>query len=211
MSENKPHTHNELYSAIFDTTEIKEYSHEAREEVADLISEMNFHDILDLDCGTGLLLEQIFQKKSDIQASGFDYALPRLEMARERLKDYPVDFKFGQAIQLPYEDNSFDIVVSTTTFHHYKQPRRVLNEVHRVLRPGGTFIICDTYLSSTLRYLNALSKPVNDVADMTIYSKKDIWRLLNASGFTGIQWRLMNKFAYLVKATASDMPLIHEF
>ncbi len=202
---------NELTAAAFHTEAFKQFSHDAREEVADIIADMNIHTLLDLDCGTGLLLDQVLSKRPDIDASGFDYSIVRVKQARERLNDKNVDLRFGQAIQLPYPDNSFDAVVSTTTFHHYKQPAKVLREVHRVLKPDGEFIICDTYLSSTLRYLNSVAKPLNKVADMQIYSKKDIWRLLNATGFTGIQWRLMNKFAYLVKAKASDMPLIHEF
>ena len=204
-------TAGELLAAIFDTSEFKQFSHDAREEVADLLAGQDFDRILDLDCGTGLLLEQLFEKCPNIEARGFDYRLEDLSKAKERLRGKNVSFDFGQAINLPYPDNSFDIFVSTTTFHHYKQPHKVMSEVRRVLKPNGMFIICDTYLSSMLRYLNMISKPVNDVTDMALYSKKKIWQMLNAAGFTGIQWRLLNKYAYLVRAHAAEMPLIEEF
>ncbi|MGI6109459.1 MAG: class I SAM-dependent methyltransferase, partial [Eubacteriaceae bacterium] len=170
-----------------------------------------FETILDLDCGTGLLLEQLFEKCPNIKAYAFDYSLDRLKKARKRLAGTNTEFEFGQAINLPYLDNSFDIVVSTTSFHHYKQPEKVMSEVRRVLKSGGLFVICDTYLNSTLRYLNLMARPLNEVADMALYSKKQIWQMLNATGFTGVQWRLLNKYAYLVKATAAEMPLIEEF
>lgn len=200
----------ELLSTIFNTADFKKYSHQCRNDVVELLEKEDFDNLLDLDCGTGLLLEQILEKIPDANVSGFDYGLERIEKAKKRFDGKDIDFQFGQAINLPYEDNSFDVIVSTTTFHHYEQPKKVLNEVYRVLKPNGTFIICDTYLGSMLRYLNKISKPVNEVSGMNLYSKKDIWRLLNAAGFTGIKWKLLNKYAYLVKATAAPMPLIEE-
>lgn len=202
-------TFDELLSTIFNTSEFKKYSRECRNDVVELLEQEDFETLLDLDCGTGLLLGEILEKIPDIKVKGFDYGIERIEKAKERFKDKDIELEFGQAINLPYEDDSFDIVVSTTTFHHYQQPKKVLNEVYRILKPNGKLIICDTYLGSTLRYLNKISKPIN-VTDMNLYSKKDIWRLLNGSGFSGIKWKLLNKHAYLVVARATPMPLIEE-
>lgn len=200
----------DLLSTIFNTAEFKQYSRDCRDEVVERIGEKPFERLLDLDCGTGLLLEQIYSKYPDVKASGFDYSLERLSRARERLGKYGTELAFGQAVQLPYPDNTFDVVVSTTTFHHYHQPAKVLSEVFRVLKKGGRFIVADTYLNASLRYLNKLARPLNEVTDMVLYSKKDIWRLLNATGFTGIKWRLLNDYAYLVEAQSARMPLIEE-
>ena len=207
MSTKDTITFSNLLNSIFNTAEFKKYSYQCREDVVDLLEDLKFETLLDLDCGTGLLLEQIYDRLPEVKATGFDYGLERLEVAKERFKDKDINLDFGQAINLPYKDNSFDIVVSTTTFHHYQQPKKVLNEVYRVLKPGGTFIIGDTYMSSVLKYLNRISKPINEVTEMKLYSTEDIWKLLNSAGFTGIQWRLLNKFAYLIKATALPFSL----
>ncbi|MEG0378916.1 MAG: hypothetical protein RR614_10610, partial [Eubacterium sp.] len=61
-------------------------------------------------------------------------------------------------------------------------------------------------LNATLRYLNAFCKPINEV-DIKMYSQKEIWDMLNATGFTGINWRLLNKHAYLATASAAQIPL----
>lgn len=203
-------TAKELLSTIFNTADFKKYSRECRNDVVDILEKEDFDTLLDLDCGTGLLLEQILERLPDLKVKGFDYSLDRIAEAKERFKDKDIELEFGQAINLPYEDNSFDVIVSTTTFHHYQQPRKVLDEVYRVLKPNGKLIICDTYLGSMLRYLNKISKPINEVTGMHLYSKKDIWSLLNSSGFSNVKWKLLNKHAYLVMASARPMPLISE-
>jgi ubiquinone/menaquinone biosynthesis C-methylase UbiE len=198
----------DLMAAIFDTSEFKQYSHECRQDVVEALKEYSFNTLLDLDCGAGRMLEQIFDSFPDIQARGFDYSLERLAGARERLTGRDVDFDFGNAKQLPYEDNFFDIVVSTSTFHHYPYPTDVLEEIHRVLKPKGTLILCDTYLSAAMRTLNIVSRPINEVTDIRMYSEKKIWRMLGHAGFTGIQWKKLNKYTYMAKADASSVVVV---
>jgi len=49
---------------------------------------------------------------------------------------------------LPFKDNSFDFITSRYTFEHLKSPEIVLDEIHRVLRPGGTFVMQTTNKNS---------------------------------------------------------------
>lgn len=51
--------------------------------------------------------------------------------------------KEGGADALPFADNSFDIVVSTGSIHHWKDPEAGLNEIYRILSPGGYALIYD--------------------------------------------------------------------
>ena len=99
-------------------------------------------------------------------------------------------------------------MVSTSTNHHKPYPDNVLKEVHRVLKPKGILVICDTYLGATLRYLNNFCKPINEVTEIRMYSEKEIWQMLGGAGFNGITWRRLNKHAYLAKAVASGLPII---
>lgn len=198
----------DLLAAIFNTSEFKQYSHDCRQEVVESLEGHQFNNLLDLDCGGGKLLEQLFDTFPDMEAFGFDYSLDRLKGAKERLEGKNVSFRFGNAQCLPYDDAQFDVVVSTSTFHHYPYPEAVLSEVHRVLKPKGILVICDTYLGATLRYLNTFCKAINEVTEIRMYSEKEIWQMLGGAGFNGITWRRLNKHAYLAKAFASDIPLI---
>lgn len=196
----------DLLAAIFDTSEFKQYAHDSRQEVVEVLEGHEFETLLDLDCGGGKLLEQLFETFPDMKADGFDYSLERLAGAKERLAGKDIELKLGNATHLPYDDHSFDVVVSTATFHHYMTPDLVLNEVYRVLKPKGVFVICDTYLNATLRYLNHFCKPINEV-DIHIYSEKEIWQMLNGAGFNGISWKQLNRYTYLAKAYAAPVPL----
>lgn len=194
----------DLMAAIFNTSEFKQYSHDCRQDVVETIKDIPFHTLLDLDCGGGRMLEQLFDTFPDMKAYGFDYSLERIAGAKERLAGKDVTLAFGNAKLLPYEDNQFDLVVSTSTFHHYPYPKEVLSEINRVLKPKGTLLICDTTLSAAMRYLNIMSKPFNEVTEIRMYSEKDLWQMLGQTGFTGIQWRKLNKYTYLAKAETSS-------
>jgi SAM-dependent methyltransferase len=94
-------------------------------------------DVLDVACGTGNAT--IPAAKAGARVTGLDFAPGLLEIARERAADamVEIDFVEGDAQELPFEDASFERVVST--FGHMFAPdhRRTAGEMRRVLRPGG--------------------------------------------------------------------------
>jgi ubiquinone/menaquinone biosynthesis C-methylase UbiE len=94
-------------------------------------------DVLDVACGTGNAT--IPAAKAGARVTGLDFAPRLLEIARERAADamVEIDFLEGDAQELPFEDASFDRVVST--FGHMFAPdhERTASEMKRVLRPGG--------------------------------------------------------------------------
>ena len=56
---------------------------------------------------------------------------------------HQTDFRTADAAALPFPDASLDLVVSTLSLHHWDDPVPIFNEVARVLRPGGAFLIFD--------------------------------------------------------------------
>jgi SAM-dependent methyltransferase len=94
-------------------------------------------DVLDVACGTGNA--SIPAAQAGARVTGLDFAPALLEIARERAADamVEIDFVEGDAQELPFEDGSFDRVVST--FGHMFAPdhERTAAEMKRVLRPGG--------------------------------------------------------------------------
>jgi methionine biosynthesis protein MetW len=92
---------------------------------------------------------------------------------------------------LPFDDSTFDVVVAGELLEHLRDPRRVVSEVLRVLRPGGTFIasVPNAYrLKNRLRFAVG-RKPEADPTHLQMFSPNDIRSLLN--GFEDVQLHLI--------------------
>ena len=98
-------------------------------------------DVLDVACGTGNAT--LPAARAGARVTGLDFAPGLLEIARERAADamVEIDFVEGDAQELPFDDGSFDRVVST--FGHMFAPdhRRTADEMKRVLRPDGAIAV----------------------------------------------------------------------
>ena len=82
---------------------------------------------------------------------------------------------------LPFEDESFDVVVAGELLEHLRDPRRVAADVRRVLRPGGTFVgsVPNAYrVKNRLRFLLG-RKPENDPTHLQMFAPADIRALLD--------------------------------
>lgn len=93
--------------------------------------------LLDLGCSTGAML--IAASRVGWQATGIDVALRWMIIGRQRLAEAGVaaDFVCANAMQLPFADDTFDLVTGTDLLEHVRDPRAALGEARRVVRPGG--------------------------------------------------------------------------
>ncbi|GAB1544511.1 methyltransferase domain-containing protein [Scytonema sp. NUACC21] len=100
--------------------------------------------VLDVACGTGEF-EQLLLTENPMQhITGVDISEKMLQIAQQKLKEYPhVSFHTASVSALPFENNSFDVVVSANAFHYFDNPLAALVEIKRVLKPDGTVIILD--------------------------------------------------------------------
>jgi len=102
--------------------------------------------ILDVGSGPG---NQIFELSSIVgpggRVQGVDPAESAIAIASRRCSGLSnVYFELGDAAQLPFEDETFDAVMSSQVFEYLDDVGRALEEMHRVLRPGGRVLIHDT-------------------------------------------------------------------
>lgn len=99
--------------------------------------------VLELAPGPGYLAVALARRGYDV--TGLDVSRSFVEIARENAARAGVAARFehGDAAHLPFEDASFDFVVCTAAFKNFTDPLGALDEVHRVLRPGGGASIQD--------------------------------------------------------------------
>ncbi len=101
----------------------------------------------DIGCGPGHLVFNLAQQAPALQLVGIDLSDEVLSQAEKYAShsgfDERVTFKKGSAQEIPFPDGSLDLVISTLSLHHWSQPIIVLDEISRVLRPGGTFLVFD--------------------------------------------------------------------
>lgn len=105
------------------------------------------HRTLDLGCGTATLSILLKQKQPNAVIVGIDGDAKILQIARKKARKAGVDITFdeGMSFDLPYEDESFDRIVSSLFFHHLSRESKLetLREVNRVLKPDGEFHVAD--------------------------------------------------------------------
>jgi ubiquinone/menaquinone biosynthesis C-methylase UbiE len=102
------------------------------------------HEVVDVGCGTGRLLEAAGQRWSGARLTGIDVSEAMIGEARRKYKrDARFSFKQGDACALPLRSASFDAAFSTYSFHYWGDQASGIREVARVLQPGGLFVLAD--------------------------------------------------------------------
>lgn len=103
--------------------------------------------VIDLGCGPGQLVVQLARRAPNMQITGVDLSQAMLDRAGtfawESGVGDRVAFRMGDAQSIPFPDASLDLVVSTLSLHHWADPQVVFDEIDRVLKPGGAYLIFD--------------------------------------------------------------------
>ena len=105
-------------------------------------------DVLDIGAGPGFLaceMAAVVGERGSVQ--GIDPSASMLTIAGERERapgSAPVEFREGDALVLPFDDDSFDAGVSTQVYEYIVDMPAALTEARRVLRPGGRLLVLDT-------------------------------------------------------------------
>jgi len=139
--------------------------------------------ILDIGTGTGLLAIEFAKAIPDIHVIGLDLSEVALDVARDhaQMRDASlrVSFERGDTEDMPFEDEVFDLVISSNTLHLIKHPIRMFNETQRVLKPEGKFIISDfrrSWLGLFSQHIRAAYSP-NEARDLLGQSQLHNWEV----------------------------------
>ncbi len=121
---------------------------EFRQMIADLARLQSGETVLDVGCGTGTLALVAKKRVGKTgRVCGIDPSVPLLAGARRKAAraGLPIDFQPGGIEQIPFSDQSFDVVLSTFMIHHLPDnlKRQGLSEIARVLKAGGCLLVVD--------------------------------------------------------------------
>lgn len=106
--------------------------------------------ILDIGCATGLLALRIGGQNEDVEITAVDDNDNLLQVAEENaalaaIVNSPgmVEFKYAELEELPFPDDSFDVVYSYSALHKWDNPEKVLQEIKRVCKDDGKVYLYD--------------------------------------------------------------------
>jgi ubiquinone/menaquinone biosynthesis C-methylase UbiE len=114
-----------------------------RERAERMLPRSRYGRVLEVGCGTGFFLLNLWQAGFVERAHGCDISPGMLEACGRSAARLgcPIDLRTGDAEALPYEDGSFDLVVGHAFLHHLPDPKVAFAEFRRVLAPGGAVLL----------------------------------------------------------------------
>ena len=101
-------------------------------------------EVLEVAPGPGYLAIEM-ARAGRVHVVGLDASATFVELATAAARESGVglEFRVGDAADMPFDAGSFDLVISQAAFKNFARPARALEEIHRVLRPGGRAVIQD--------------------------------------------------------------------
>ncbi|UCD86045.1 MAG: class I SAM-dependent methyltransferase, partial [Deltaproteobacteria bacterium] len=97
--------------------------------------------------GPGYICRELAKRVSEVKIVGLEISSLMLKAARKNIDEAGLSGRIllqaGNAERMPFKSKSFDGVISNSSLHHWQEPVAVFNEIRRVLKDGGRFLICD--------------------------------------------------------------------
>lgn len=145
--------------------------------------------VLDVGCGFGATNLTMADRFPDSEFVGVDLSDPLLEMARDMAEETGVServhFEKADVLDLPFEDDSFDVLVNLNMVHLVEDPRRMFGEMERVLRSDGFLFLADLRRS----FLGVLEKEIRSALSSTEARELIRNSILRAGAFSaGLVW-----------------------
>jgi ubiquinone/menaquinone biosynthesis C-methylase UbiE len=161
--------------------------------LAKLQPDQNF---LDVGCGTGwAVIQAAHAVGPGGTAIGIDLSEKMIERAVANGKDTPnARFHVANAELMPLEDNFFDCIICTNSFHHYLHPAVALAEMYRILKTAGRVIILDVEKDDTfMRFVDRVTQKF-EPEHVSLYSKKEFQDLFESAGLAYTATKLVFPF-----------------
>lgn len=155
--------------------------------------------ILDVGCGWGILLKELFLLDRNLKLFGIDISPKMVKVAKLKFNnENKVEIQVGSADKLSYKNNSFDYLTCILSFHHYPDSLNSLREMFRVLKPSGKLFLLDPFTSGFIaKFMVMVNRIIFREKDVHIYTKEQMLEMLKEVGFANIQQQT-NNFYHLL-------------
>jgi len=116
-------------------------------------------DVLEVAPGPGFFAIEL-AKLGDFKITGLDVSRTFVAIATDNARQAgaKIDFRWGNASAMPFADETFDFVYCSAAFKNFSEPVKALDEMQRVLRPGGEALIVDLRRDASLDEINTFVK-----------------------------------------------------
>ena len=101
--------------------------------------------LLDLGCGTGLELKQIFKRFPDLSVTGVDLTREMLDILKHNFKDRKINLIWGSYFDVDFKTEEYDCAISFQTMHHFSHEAKIglYQKIFNTLKDHGRYIECD--------------------------------------------------------------------
>jgi ubiquinone/menaquinone biosynthesis C-methylase UbiE len=117
--------------------------------------------VLEVAPGPGYLAIELAKRGYQVTALDISRSFVRIARENAAKSGVPLDVRLGNASQMPLPDGSFDFIVCVAAFKNFSNPVGAINEMHRVLKLGGTALIVDLRKDATLQDIAAEVRNMN--------------------------------------------------
>lgn len=139
---------------------------------------------LDIGCGAGYFSAELSKKVKKVY--GLDYSKTNIEAVKKRygyIKN--IDFVLGDATNMPFKNNSFDVILATEIIEHIQDDNKFVKECHRVLKKNGRLIITTPCTNPTIsvdwfRRLGGINMRSDFGHKRPGYTKKQLFQILKS-------------------------------
>lgn len=144
-------------------------------------------DVLDIGCGGGANLSVLLDKCRKGTATGIDYSPVSVKKSAKKnkkaIKTGRCKVIQGDVSNLPFDENTFDVITAFETIYFWPEIANAFCEVHRILKPNGEFMICNEIDG---RHKED-EKWTAMIDGMTIYNEEQLETLLKSAGFSEVK------------------------
>jgi ubiquinone/menaquinone biosynthesis C-methylase UbiE len=171
-------------SQVYDRINPFVWNAEMRDEAIDWFDPDPDDRVLDVGCGTGFATEALLERTDAIY--GLDQSTHQLEKAYAKFgKRGPVRFHRGDAERLPFADDAFDGVWSSGSIEYWPNPVDALEELRRVVEPGGPVLVVGPDAPKTTLF--------GKLADaiMLFYDEEEADRMFAEAGFEDVEHEVL--------------------
>ena len=188
---------------VYDETNTILYSKYGKiscKNIEDHLNEVEYKRLLDIGCGTGYLIDNL-SKKHVAEYYGLDLSPEMIKQAESKnIKN--AKFVEGRSDEIPFEDNYFDVVTCSQSFHHYPETDKPMQEARRVLKPGGLYILSDTgcgpFKMLGVKVDSFIYRHFSNTGDCNISYMEKTVKDMERNGFEVIKAEKLTKFIYTV-------------